>query len=97
MIQGKTKSGFKFSIDERILDDWRVIEAIALSESKDASEQVQGARKLVDLILGEEKQNLFDFLSKKNDGFIPATAMVQSIAEIIEVSKELKNSRSSEG
>lgn len=97
MIQGKIKSGFKFKIDERILDDWRVVDAIGLSESTDPSEQIQGARKLVDLILGENKQELIDFLASKNNGYVPTTAMVSAIAEIITESKELKNSQSSAG
>ena len=31
MIEGKTKDGFEFKIDERILDDWRLVETIALA------------------------------------------------------------------
>lgn len=95
MIEGKTKSGFKFNIDERILDDWRVIEAIALSESSDPSEQIQGARQVADLILGKDKQKLIDFIAKKNNGFVPATAMISNLVEIITESKDLKNSPSS--
>ena len=96
-MKGKTKSGFQFNIDERILDDWRVVDAIGLSESSDASEQIQGARTLVDLILGTEKQKLLDFLAEKNNGFVPTTEMVKVIAEIITESRELKNSQSSAG
>ena len=50
MIEGKTKSGFKFKIDERILSDWRLVDAIGLSESDDASEQIRGVRNLVQLV-----------------------------------------------
>lgn len=96
-MKGKTKSGFQFNIDERILEDWRVIDAIGLSESADASEQLQGARKLVDLILGTEKQKLYDFLTERNNGFVPTTEVVKIVTEIITESKELKNSQSSEG
>ena len=97
MITGKTKSGFKFNVDERILDDWRVVDAIGMSESDDASEQICGARMLVDLLLGNEKQKLIDYIAKENDGYVPATAMTSVIAEIITASREIKNSRSSEG
>lgn len=96
-MKGKTKSGFEFNIDERMLEDWRVVDAIGLSESDDPSEQIKGARTLVDLILGKEKQKLIDFIAKKNNGYVPATAMTAAIAEIITESKEIKNSRSSEG
>jgi hypothetical protein len=96
-MKGKTKSGFEFNVDERMLEDWHVVDAIGMSESDDPSEQIAGARMLVDLILGKDKKRLMDFLAKKNDGYVPATAMTAAIAEIITESKELKNSQSSEG
>ena len=96
MIDGKTKTGFKFSIDERVLDDWRLLTAIAQSESKDTSAQIQGAASLVTLLLGDKEQDLMEFISKKNDGFVPATAVTEVITEILTTVKELKNSSSSE-
>ena len=92
MIEGKTKNGFKFKIDERVLDDWRLLTYIAMSESKDASEQIQGAHKLVSLLLGDQEQKLMDFIAKKNDGFVPSPVISGMIAEILTSAKELKNS-----
>ena len=97
MIKGQIKSGFKFSVDERILEDWRVVDAIGLSESEDASEQIKGARALVDLVLGKDKDKFMDHIAKQNDGFVPAAAITAGVAEIITTSKELKNSQSSAG
>ena len=97
MIEGKTKAGFKFSIDERILDDWRLLSAIALSESKDPSDQIRGAHELVSLVLGEKEKDLLDFIAKKNDGFVPSIKVTEAITEIITEVRELKNSSSSEG
>ena len=92
MVEGKTKSGFKFKIDERVLDDWRLLKCIALSESKDTSEQMRGASGLVSLLLGDQEDALMDFIAKKNKGLVPATAVTETVAEILTSVKELKNS-----
>lgn len=97
MLEGKTKAGFKFSIDERILDDWRLLSAIALSESADPSDQIRGAHELVSLVLGENEKDLLDFVAKKNDGYVPANKVTEAITDILTSVRELKNSRSSEG
>ena len=92
MLEGKTKNGFKFAIDERILDDWRLLKFVALTESKDPSEQVRGASQLVELLLGDKEDDLMKFIAKKNGGFIPATAVTDIITEILTSVRELKNS-----
>lgn len=92
MIEGKTKSGFRFKIDERILSDWRLVDAIGLSESDDASEQIRGVRNLVQLVLGDQTDALKKHLADNNDGFVPMEKMTDIITEIITTSKELKNS-----
>ena len=97
MLEGKTKAGFRFSVDERIIDDWRLLSAIALSESGDPSDQIRGAKELVSLLLGENEKNLLDFIAKRNDGFVPSSQVTKVISEIITEVKELKNSQSSEG
>ena len=96
-MKGTTKSGFKFNIDERIIEDWRLIDAIAMAESDDPGEQVRGTKAVTDLLLGKDKASLIKFIQDKNDGFVPATEMTNVIAEIITTVRELKNSQSSQG
>ena len=96
-MKGTTKSGFKFNIDERIVEDWRLIDAIAMAESDEPGEQVRGTKAVADLLLGKDKESLIKFLQSKNDGFVPATEMTNIIAEIITTVRELKNSQSSQG
>ena len=96
-MKGTTKSGFKFNIDERIIDDWRLLDAIAMAESDDPGEQIRGSRAVADLLLGKDKESLMQFLQKKHDGFVPAIEVTNTIAEIITSVRELKNSQSSAG
>lgn len=91
MITGKTKSGFKFSIDERIKDDWRVLSAIADCESADESKKIVGLSSLVDIILGNQKVEFLDHIAKKNDGFVPSSAVMDDVTSILNAMNELKN------
>lgn len=88
---GKTKSGFKYNIDERIKSDWRMLEAIADSESSDASIQLKGVNNLVNLLLGEDKDKLIEHVKKNNDGFVPTMAVMAEITDMLEGNKPLKN------
>lgn len=97
MIEGKTKSGFKFKIDSRVLDDWSLVEAIALSDSKDASEQICGLKRLYDIIIGPQNDALKKHIADRNDGFVPSEQVSEMLVEIITTARELKNSQSSEG
>ena len=92
MIEGKTKTGFKFKVDERVLNDWRLITNIELAESEVLTDKVKGVTALVHLLLGENEEKLMDHIAKKNDGFIPTDAIINELASIISTTKELKNS-----
>ena len=69
MVKGKTKSGFKFEIDENKLNEWDVFEAIADMSSGDAQRMVQGTVTFVNTVLGDDKTALFEFIRKKNKGY----------------------------
>lgn len=89
----KTKSGFKCEIDDRVLEDYRLLEAIALTaDSNNQTSVIRGTTKTVDLLFGDRKQELFDHIAKKNDGYVPSTAVTTELTEIMESIKELKNS-----
>lgn len=90
-MQGKTKSGFKYVIDERIKEDWRLLQAITDSESEDASVQLKGVSNLVNLVLGKNKEAFFKHISDNNDGYVPTTVVMAEITEMLEGNKSLKN------
>jgi len=91
MVEGKTKSGFKFSIDERVLSDWRLISSISLAESDELTDRVKGITELVHLLLGKNENALIEHIKKKNQGFVPTEAITSELANIISSAKELKN------
>lgn len=95
MIKGKTESGFKFEVDERVLDDWRLITNIELAESTVLTEKVKGVTALVHLLLGDNEPKLMEHIAKKNGGFIPTESIINELASIITNTKELKNLQSS--
>jgi len=91
MIEGKTKTGFKFKIDERLVRDWRVVSAISMVENGNTSEQLKATTDLVRLILGADEQKLLNHVAKKNEGFVPLEAVTNEVADIISSATELKN------
>lgn len=92
MFEGATKSGFAFSIDERVVTDWRLAKAIARSESDDESESIVGFSDLVTVLLGGgQLKKLEKHIAKNNDGYVPLTALYAEVTDILQSVKELKN------
>ena len=83
----KTKSGFKYEISEKRLNNFELLDAFYQLED-DPLVLV----KLPKLLLGEEQtKRLYDHL-RDEDGIVPTDKMEQEIIEIIEESKKIKNS-----
>ena len=91
-----TKSGFKFDLDEKILNDWRFVEAIADGDSEDEHEKLRGTRMLVNLMFGEEKNRLVEHLMNKNGGYAPVDAIRAEMESVLTKYNALKNSQSSQ-
>lgn len=93
MIEGITKSGFKYKYDERILDDYSLVEAItAFDKSDNKMQQVSALTNIIDLLLGDTKDDLMIHIAANNEGFRPLAAVYNEVFEIISASKDLKNS-----
>ena len=91
MIEGKTSTGFKFSYDERLLTDWRIMEAISTADSPGNIKMVKGTTDLINFLLGDNKDGLMEHIKKSNDGFIPVDKLRKELFEILGASKESKN------
>lgn len=89
MITGVLSNGLKYEVDERILNDFRLVDAIALSESNDNAEKLRGLTDYCKLIIGDANmKKLQKMLKKENGGFIPQEAIYEAASEIMEAMKE---------
>jgi len=87
MIEGKTKSGFKYKIPEENLNNYELVEALS-----EVEENPLLIVKTVNLLLGKEQANkLKEHLRTKN-GIVPTDKLSEEIMEIFENQKETKNS-----
>ena len=92
-----TKSGFKFELDERIIDDWRVIKAMGRADNRDDPEgMLAGTIELVSMIFGKDEPRLMEHIMKHNDGYVPMAAMKEELLSTFTRVKALKNSQASQ-
>ena len=88
MIEGKTKSGFEYKLDEDVFDDYELLQNISeLSNGNDIF-FVPVVRQL----LGEEQEKRLKEFLRERDGKVKTTAMTAEVVEIMQNSKSAKNS-----
>ena len=86
MIKGITKSGFKFEISDKALDDFELLELMA-----DVDSNALLVPKIFEKLLGtKQKENLIEFM-KKRDGYASIEKMAKILEEILLSSQKLKN------
>jgi hypothetical protein len=90
MIKGKTKSGFQFEYDERILTDWRFVSAVAKSTADNDVQNMLGITEIANLLV-VDMDALIEHLKKDNDGFAPSEKVMLELTEIMNASKTAKN------
>lgn len=54
IVKGKTTSGFKFEVNSEVLSCWDYIDAVAMSQSDDESEQIIGFVNMIKIMMGKE-------------------------------------------
>ena len=88
MRKGETKSGFKFEVDEKLLDDMELLEA--LTEAEEESYKIP---KVLKMFLGEEqKERLYNHVRTKK-GTVPIKKATDEFIEIMTLAgEESKNS-----
>ncbi len=88
-----TKSGFKLNLDKEVLDDWRIVEAIADADSEDnASLRLKGIVTLTKMIFRDQKKAYYTHVSESNGGRVPNSVIKEDVNDIFEQLKEAKNS-----
>ena len=84
MIKGKTKSGFNYHIDENVLQDYELLEAIAETEKNPIF-----ITKVVRMLLGDDTDKLKDHI-RDDKGHVSIEKMNVEITEIFEAQKKIK-------
>jgi len=98
MVEGKTKSGIKFQIDERIKDDARFLYYLAKAqdEKADMAEKSKAIMGILKLVFGSDEGVIvfMDTVASKNGGVCNVETMLSELTEMFDAIKA-KNSSSS--
>lgn len=86
MIEGKLESGFAYQIEDHVLDNMELVDAIV-----EAEENPLAVSKVTKMLLGsEQRKRLYDHL-RTEDGNVPIVAVSEAVAEIFRSSGQVKN------
>lgn len=88
MIKGKTTSGFAFTLDDGVLDDWEILEALNDIDEGDSTKVVAV---LKHLLSDDQYKALKDHLRGENKR-VKVTDMVAALQDILSASNKTKNS-----
>lgn len=88
MINGETKSGFAFQIDEDNLDDFELIELLADADGGNVNALIKG----MSAILGKDQVNAMKEHVREKSGKVRASAMTELFSDIMTSANETKNS-----
>ena len=98
MVKGKTKSGIKFQIDERIKDDARFLYYMAKSQDNEAdtAEKSKAIMGMLKLIFGNDDGviSFMNTVASTNNGVCSIDVMLSELTEMFEA-LNAKNSSSS--
>lgn len=87
MIKGKTESGFEFELDDDVLDDYEILDALVKIDRGETLLIVD----IVDKILGvEQKEKLKKHIRAKS-GRVSIKKMVSETMQIFDACNKLKN------
>ena len=91
MIEGKTKSGFEYKIEDTAFNDMRVIDLLIDMDNKDAGDAIIIMSKVSRLLLGEQQKNeLYKHIANE-DGSVGMDKFMDEMADILTSKPELKN------
>lgn len=85
MINGKTSTGFSFSVDERIGNNFRFVQAFADMKSDDADTRLAAMVELPRIVLGREGAARLQEHVADEDGFVPTDRVISEIVNIIQL------------
>lgn len=79
MISGKTKSGFKYSIDENVITDFEFLENL-----ENVMDNGVGLSKTLIILLGEkQKKALINYVRDKKTKRVPVKNVMKEVEDIL--------------
>lgn len=89
MVKGKTKTGFEFTCDGRLMQNVEFLEEFAAVQSGDGLEVFN----LIKRILGEDqKKALYEHI-RDEEGIVPLKAMKDELADIFDALSEANETK----
>ncbi|MDI9468680.1 MAG: hypothetical protein QM296_00560 [Bacillota bacterium] len=88
MLTGKTESGFEYTLEAQNLDNFELLELLIELEAK----RMDLLPKIATLLLGQSQKTALMEHVRNEDGIVPLSAMMVEITQILEGTKQLKNS-----
>lgn len=92
MIEGKTSTGFSYKIQDDVLDDMELLDALVDMDNGDMSSY----RYAIKALLGEEQRKaLYEHVRDNKTGRVSAKKVFEAFAEVLNSAKEnqeIKNS-----
>lgn len=77
MLKGELSCGFAFEVDEKVLDNMELVDAIGEADTNPLA-----VVRVFNMLLGEEqKQRLYNYL-RNEEGRVPVKAAAEALAEI---------------
>lgn len=76
MTKGTTGTGFKYSFDEKLLQSMRFLDLLVATEKR-GFEGVAALSNLTEMMLGKDKEKLYEHLEKLSDDNIATLAAVR--------------------
>lgn len=78
MITVNFDNALEINVDERIIEDWRFVEAMSMMQ-----DEAKYAFKAVNMLFGDDKDKLLDYIAKKNDGIAKAEDVAKAMVDAV--------------
>lgn len=97
MIKGKTSSGFRYTLKDGVLTDWRIIKKLArLSEMEDEAESsvldfINIMSDIEEIIFPDKGEAFEKYILDHNDGIIAPQVALKDLMEILKSNEQTKN------
>lgn len=87
MFTGKTSSGFEFSLQDEVLDDYELLETLQDIDDDDYGKTT----KMVTMLLGPAQRDALKDHVRSENGRVSAQKMLAEVMEIFESKNKSKN------